>query len=159
MQQPRIDSAFSRSRGSSTLFADRPMEHRVEETEAEPAPTHEDPSPAIDRRYRSHLQPPRPNMDWPDWAVRSQRVQERLASTLEQLIWGSIGALTGTAIGGLPVLFESVRSGYPFVLYQPLGAAVGATLAVCVMAIMGRGRRAERERLTPPSSWSTRSGR
>jgi hypothetical protein len=154
MQQPRIDSAFSRSRGSSTLYATRPMERHVEE--AEPTPIHEDPSPAMDRRYRSQLQPPRSNMDWPDWAVRSMRVQERLASTLEQIIWGSIGALSGTALAGLPVLFESVRSGYPFVLYQPLGAAVGATLAVSVMAIVGRGRRAEREALQRPSSWSVR---
>lgn len=156
MQQPRTDSAFARSRGSSTLFASRPMEHHVEEAEAEPAPIHEEQPSAMDRRYRSQLQPPRPNMDWPDWAVRSQRVQERLAATLEQLIWGGIGALTGTALAALPALFDSVRSGYPFVLYQPLGAALGAMFAISLMAFVGRGRRAERERMTPPSSWSTR---
>lgn len=158
MQQPRIDSAFSRSRGSSVLLGNRPPERYAEEADHE-APSPEEHSSALDRRYRPQLQPPRPNMDWPDWAVRSQRVQERLASTLEQLIWGSIGALSGTAIAGIPAVMDGVRSSYPFVLWQPFGAAVGATLAICVLAIMARERRTEREGLTPPSSWSTRSDR
>ena len=159
MQQPRIDSAFARSRGSSTLFATRPMEDHAEEAEAEPTPVHEDTPPAMDRRYRSHLQPPRPNMDWPDWAVRTQRVQERLASTLEQLIWGGIGALAGTAIAAVPAVAGMVGSGYPYVLWQPLGAAVGAVAAIGGLAIVRSGRKVERERLAPPSPWTTRSDR
>ena len=109
--------------------------------------------------FAPSFQPPRPNMDWPDWAVRTQRLQERLASTLEQLIWGSIGALMGTAIAGIPAVMEGVRSSYPFVLWQPFGAAVGATFAIVVLAIAGRGRRTERERLSAPSAWSTRPDR
>ena len=155
MQQPRIDSAFSPSRGATSLLGRRPVDDEVE-PEAAPA---EEPAPAMERRYRTQLQPPSPNMDWPDWAVRSQRVQERLASALEQLIWGGIGALTGTALAALPVLFEATRSGYPFVLYQPLGAAVGAVTAIVALAIAPSGRRVERERLTPPSAWTTRQGR
>ncbi len=158
MQQPRIDSAFARSRGSSVLLGRRSAEHYAEDLEAEEMAPEEHAAP-VDRRFRPQLQPPRPNMDWPDWAVRSQRVQERLASSLEQLIWGAIGALTGTAIAGIPVLFEGVRSGYPFVLYQPLGAALGAAFAICALSFMGRGRGSERERLTPPSQWSTHPGR
>ncbi len=154
MQQTRAESAFSHSRGSSTLFASRPpMERLVEEMEQEAAAVHEEPSVSADRRYRSQLQPPRPNTDWADWAVKSHRAQERLASNLEQLIWGSIGALTGTALAALPVLFEATRTGYPFVLYQPLGAAIGATLAICTLAIAGKGR--QRDSITPPSGWTT----
>ncbi|MDE2802839.1 MAG: hypothetical protein OXN15_09355 [Chloroflexota bacterium] len=153
MQQTR-ESAFSRSHGSSTLFANRPpVERLVEEMEQEAAPVHEEPSIGADRRYRSQLQPPRPNTDWSDWAVKSYRVQERLASNLEQLIWGSIGALTGTALAALPVLFEATRTGYPFVLYQPLGAAIGATLAICTLAIAGKSR--QRENTPSPSGWTT----
>ena len=158
MQQPRVDSAFARSRGSSVLLGRRSAEYVSDEMEAEDAASEEHAS-AMERRFRPQLQPPRPNMDWPDWAVRSQRVQERLASSLEQLIWGAIGALTGTALAGIPVLFESMRSGYPFVLYQPLGAALGATFAICALSIMNRGRSTERERLSAPSQWSTHPGR
>ena len=159
MQQTGIDSAFSRSRGASSLYANGPAEPLTEEQETEAAPGHAEPSRPLDRRYRSQLRPPRPNMDWPDWAVRTQRVQERLASTLEQLIWGGIGALAGTALGALPVLFEATRTGYPFVLYQPLGAAVGAVAAIVVLAIVSSGRKAERERLTAPSPWTTHPDR
>ena len=156
MQQPRIDSAFSPSRGATSLLGRRP----VVDDEAEPeATTAEEPAPAMDRRYRSHLQPPRPNMDWPDWAVRTQRVQERLASTLEQLIWGGIGALTGTAIAAVPAVTGMVGGSYPYVLWQPLGAAVGAVAAIAGLAIVRSGRTAERERLTPPSPWTTRPDR
>lgn len=155
MQQTRVDSAFSRSRGSSTLFTNRPpIERLVEELEQEPASAQEE-AFGVDRRHRSHLQPPRPNMDWSDWAARSQRIQERLASTLQQLIWGSIGALTGTALAATPVLFESVRTGYPFVLYQPLGAAVGATFAICTLAIFGKGNAKARANSAPPTGWTT----
>lgn len=154
MQQPRIDSAFSPSRGSSALYGRRP----VEEAPMEEAPA-EEPAPVMERRIRSQLQPPRPNMDWPDWAVRTQRVQERLASTLEQLIWGGIGALAGTAAGGFPAVLESTRSGYPFVLFQPLGAAVGAIAAIVVLAIVRSGRKVERERLAPPAAWTSNPDR
>lgn len=157
MQQPRIDSAFSPSRGASTLLGRRPM---AGEAEVEPeSAAAEEPSPAVERRYRSQLPPPRPNMDWPDWAVRTQKVQERLASTLEQLIWGGIGALAGTALGGFPAVLDGMRSGYPFVLYQPLGAAVGAVAAIVILAFVRSGRKSERERLTPPAAWTTRSDR
>lgn len=155
MQQPRIDSAFSPSRGATSLLGRRPVDEEAE-PEATPA---EESAPAMERRYRTQLQPPRPNMDWPDWAVRTQKVQERLASTLEQLIWGGIGALAGTAAGGFPAVLEVTRSGYPFVLYQPLGAAVGAVTAIVVLAIVRSGRKVERERLTPPSAWTTRQDR
>ncbi len=154
MQQPRIESAFSPSRGSSTLYGRRP----VEETTIEETPA-EDPAPVMERRIRSQLQPPRPNMDWPDWAVRTQRVQERLSSTLEQLIWGGIGALAGTAAGGFPAILDAVRPGYPFVLFQPLGAAVGAIAAIVVLAIVRSTRKPERERLTPPAAWTSHPDR
>ncbi len=154
MQQPRVDSAFSRSRSSSVLLGRRSSESYANEAEQE-ASASEEASPAMDRRSRSQLQPPRANMDWPDWAVRTQRLQERLASTLEQLIWGSIGALMGTAIAGIPAIMDGVRSGYPFVLWQPFGAAVGATFAIVVLSILARGRRTERERLTAPSAWAS----
>lgn len=155
MQQPRIESAFSPSRGATSLLGRRPMDD-----EAEPeAPAAEEQAPAMERRYRAQLSPPRPNMDWPDWAVRTQKVQERLASTLEQLIWGGIGALAGTAAGGFPAILEATRSGYPFVLFQPLGAAVGAVTAIVVLAIVRSGRKVERERLTPPAAWTTRPDR
>ena len=157
MQQPRVDSAFSRSRSSSVLLGRRPSEQYAEEAELDAQA--EEASSSVDRRFRPQLQPPRPNMDWPDWAIRTQRLQERLASTLEQLIWGSIGALMGAAVAGIPAVMEGVRSSYPFVLWQPFGAAVGATLAIVIPAIAGRGRRMDRERLSAPSAWSTRPDR
>lgn len=161
MQQLRTETAFSafaRSRDASALLG-RLAEDALDEAEVEAPLVQERTSHAVDRRPRTQLQPPRPNMDWPDWAARTQRVQERLASTLEQLIWGGIGALVGTAAGAVPALFEGVRSGYPFVLFQPMGAALGAALALAILAMVRNGRKAEREALTPPSAWSTRPGR
>ena len=158
MQQPRVDSAFSRSRSSSVLLGPPPVPSSMP-TRRSLMRRPKRQRPGMDRRFRPQLQPPRPNMDWPDWAVRTQRLQERLASTLEQLIWGSIGALMGTAIAGIPAVMEGVRSSYPFVLWQPFGAAVGATFAIVILAIAGRGRRTERERLSAPSAWSTRPDR
>ncbi len=158
MQQPRVDSAFTRSRGSSVLLGRHPSERFSDEIEAEDAAPEERAS-AIERRFRPQLQPPRPNMDWPDWAVRTQRVQERLASTLEQLIWGSIGALAGTAIAAVPPVVGVVQGSYPYVFFQPLGAAVGAVAAIVALAIARSSRKVERERLAPPSPWTTHPDR
>ena len=158
MQQPRVGSAFSPSRGGASLLGRRPSERYADEVNAEET-AGEEMSPAMERRVRSQLQPPRPNMDWPDWAVRTQRVQERLTNGLEKLIWGGIGALAGTAAGGFPAILDWVRPDYPFVLFQPLGAAVGAVAAIVVLTIVSSSRKAERMELTPPSAWTTRPDR
>ena len=69
---------------------------------------------------------------WETWGERSQRMWGRHSRTLESLNWAATGALAGLAVAAAPAFFVGFNS-YPFVFYQPLGAAIGALLGNLVV--------------------------
>ena len=72
-------------------------------------------------------------MDWETWASDVTKSTSRLATNLDRLTWGGIGALIGTAIAALPAFLVDFQT-YPFVVAQPLGAAAGALAGIYLMS-------------------------
>ena len=60
---------------------------------------------------------------WESWAKRVEYEWITMARSLDSVIYGTIGAMLGLALTGIPGAFSS---GYSFVIWQPLGAAIGA---------------------------------
>ena len=111
------------SPSASSTMARRLARQSAEELPA--APNLRGPEPAeIDER--------REEWDWERWAERSEGVGRRLAQSLDRVTWGGIGALLGTAVAALPAFLFGFES-YPFVVAQPLGAALGALGGILAM--------------------------
>ncbi|MBH51559.1 MAG: hypothetical protein CL785_00180 [Chloroflexi bacterium] len=72
-------------------------------------------------------------MDWETWAYDVTKATSRLATNLDRLTWGGIGALIGTALAALPAFLVDFQT-YPFVIAQPLGAAAGALAGIYLMS-------------------------
>ena len=62
---------------------------------------------------------------WDSWARRVEHEGLMVARGMEAIIWGTVGALLGLAASGVPGAF---LESYPLVVWQPLGAAVGAAV-------------------------------
>ncbi|MBI2846626.1 MAG: hypothetical protein HYX82_01950 [Chloroflexi bacterium] len=71
----------------------------------------------------------RDNWSWEEWGRRSEYEWLLVARGLNNLIWAAIGALLGTTVAGIPALFVDTTK-YLFVLWQPLGAGVGALIGL-----------------------------
>ncbi len=70
------------------------------------------------------------NFSWEDWGRRSEAHWVKVARTMETAIWFSIGAMLGTFAGGIP---GTMIPNYAFFIWQPLGAATGALLALWLL--------------------------
>ncbi len=60
---------------------------------------------------------------WESWAKRIEFESITVARSLDAVVWGTIGALLGLAISGIP---GALLDSYAWVVWQPLGAAAGA---------------------------------
>ena len=136
MYQPRPEPTFSRIRSvpSASSVMAKHLSDQIHESlnvkDTNPEPVTAPPEP----RSRPQAEHTRySNIDWTLWAIRSQQAQERMYVGFERLVWGGVGALVGTAVGGLPAIIESMRPGYPFVFSQSFGAAVGAIGGILLM--------------------------
>lgn len=67
---------------------------------------------------------------WEDWGRRSEGHWVKVARTMETAVWFSIGAMLGTFAGGVP---GTMIPNYAFFIWQPLGAATGALLALWLL--------------------------
>ena len=110
-------------------------------------------------RYRpQHLQQARrTDTDWASWGARTQQLQERLAVGFERVVWGGVGALAGTAAGGVPAIIDSMRPGYPFVFSQSLGATLGAIGGILLMGWLRSRATTQRRRPEQEENWTPRN--
>ncbi|MEE9284674.1 MAG: hypothetical protein V3V35_02980 [Dehalococcoidia bacterium] len=60
---------------------------------------------------------------WETWAKRIEYESLTVARSLDAIMWGTIGALLGLAVSGIP---GAILDSYAWVVWQPLGAATGA---------------------------------
>lgn len=74
------------------------------------------------RRFQSSRPEP---WTWERWGRASERSFYRMARVLEMIFVGGVGALLGLAAASVPTIFLGYYA-YPYMVAQPLGAAVGA---------------------------------
>ena len=88
-------------------------------------PEHRDRMPRVDQLFDEpnfFAKYPR-KWTWESWAKRVEYEWITMARSLDSVIYGTIGAMLGLALAGIPGAFAN---GYSFVIWQPLGAAIGA---------------------------------
>lgn len=62
---------------------------------------------------------------WDSWAKRVEFEWIMIARALDAVVWATIGALVGLALLAIPGAFIGT---YQYAVWQPLGAAIGASL-------------------------------
>jgi hypothetical protein len=67
---------------------------------------------------------------WESWGKRVEQEWLMMARGIEGVIWGTVGALLGVGLTAVPGVFTS---GYPYVVWQPIGAAVGAAIGATIV--------------------------
>ena len=160
MYQPRPEPTFSRVRSApsaSSVMAQH-LSDQIHEPlkfeDAIPEPVMAPPPP----RYRPQPQQQarRTEMDWVNWATRTQQAQERLAVGFERVVWGGVGALAGAAAGGVPAIIDNMRPGYPFVFSQSLGATLGAIGGILLMGWLRSRATTQRRPPEQQENWTPR---
>lgn len=73
----------------------------------------------------------RENWSWEEWGRRSEHEWLLVARGLDALLWAAIGALLGTTVAGIPAVFVGTTK-YLFVVWQPLGAGLGAIIGLAL---------------------------
>ena len=75
--------------------------------------------PAYDKSFFAKY----PQSSWEAWSRRVEMEWLTVARGMDSVVYGTIGALVGLAISAAPGAFQV---DYPYVVWQPVGAAVGA---------------------------------
>ncbi len=73
---------------------------------------------------------------WESWAKRVEQEWLMVARSMEAVIWATIGALLGVALTAIPGAFVDA---YHYVIWQPLGAAIGAAAGTILVWRRWRG--------------------